>query len=370
MKILVTGSNGFIGKNLIAELKNRGYLDILKYDLDTKKSDLDEFVKECDFVFNLAGVNRPKDEKEFIEGNKGFTDELIKLLKKHNNFIPVLMTSSIQVERNNPYGLSKKAAEDILFSYAEETGAKVYIYRLQNVFGKWCRPNYNSVIATFCHNIANGLDITINDRNTELNLVYIDDAVNEFIKSLEEKDNRETGFYSISNSYKTKLGEIADLIYSFKSSRVSLEIPDMNCDFTRKLYATYLSYLPPNEFGYPLKMNVDNRGSFTELIRTKERGQVSINISKPGIVKGNHWHQTKNEKFIVVYGEGIIRLRKIDSNEIIEYRVSSNKLEVVDIPPGYTHNIENIGKSDMVTIMWASECFDPDNPDTYYMEVR
>lgn len=369
MKILVTGSNGFIGKNLIAELINRGYSDILQYDLDTGKGILDEYARECNFIYHLAGVNRPKDEKEFVEGHQGFTGELLELLKKHNNKATIVMTSSIQAEKDNPYGLSKKATEDLLISYSEETGSKVFIYRLQNVFGKWCKPNYNSVVATFCHNIANGLDITINDRNTELNLVYIDDVVNELIKAMEDRENSDNHFYRIPIIHTVKLGEIADLIYSFKSIRTSLEIPDMDKDFSRKLYSTYLSYLPTDAFSYPLKMNIDNRGSFTELLRTPEHGQVSVNVSKPGIVKGNHWHHTKNEKFIVVYGEGIIRFRKIDSKDIIEYRVSSKKLEIVDIPPGYTHNIENIGEGDMVTIMWANECFNPDQPDTYFMEV-
>ena len=369
MKILVTGANGFVGKNLIVELKNRGYTDILKCTRETTREQLDEYTKKCEFVFHLAGVNRPKEEKEFMEGNFGFTSELLGLLKKNNNKSPILLASSIQAEKDNPYGRSKKAGEDLFFKYSKETGVKVYVYRLTNLFGKWSRPNYNSVVATFCYNIARGLDIQINDPEIELNLCYIDDVVEEFIRVLEGNPTKEGDFYIVPVTHRIKLGKLAELIYSFKESRKDLSIPDMNDPLIKKLYSTYLSYLPENEFSYPLKMNVDNRGSFTEFIRTPERGQVSINISKPGITKGNHWHHTKNEKFLVVSGEGLIRFRKIDSDEIIEYRVSGEKLEVVDIPTGYTHSIVNIGDTDLVTIMWANECFEPENPDTYYLEV-
>lgn len=369
MKILVTGSKGFIGKNLISELKNRNYNDILSFDKDTDISLLDQYAKQCEFVFHLAGVNRPKDVNEFIEGNYDFTTILLEKLKENNNHAPVLITSSIQAGQDNPYGKSKKAAEDVLFTYEKETGNKVFVYRLPNVFGKWCRPNYNSVVATFCNNIANDLKITINDPNVIMNLVYIDDVVSEFINALENKQNQIDQYCFIPTVHTLTLGKIADIIRSFKKSRTSLEIPDMSNEFVKKLYSTYLSYLPDDSFSYPLKMNVDNRGSFTEFIRTPERGQVSVNISKPGITKGNHWHHTKNEKFLVVKGEGLIQFRRIDSNEIIEYYVSGNKLEVVDIPPGYTHNIINLGDSDMVTIMWANEAFNPNKPDTYFMEV-
>lgn len=369
MKILVTGANGFVGKNLIAELKNRGYKDILKCTRQTTKTQLDEYTKECEFIFHLAGVNRPKDEKEFMEGNFGFTSELLDLLKKNNNKSPVLITSSIQAEIDNPYGRSKKAGEDLLFNYSKETGAKVYVYRLPNLFGKWSKPNYNSVVSTFCYNIARDLDIQINDPEVELNLCYIDDVLDEFMKALENNPTKEGEFCVVPVIYKVKLGKLAELIQSFKESRKDLSIPNMEDPFTKKLYSTYLSYLPEDKFSYPLKMNEDNRGSFTEFIRTPERGQVSVNVSKPGITKGNHWHHTKNEKFLVVSGEGLIRFRKIDSDKIIEYRVSGAKLEVVDIPTGYTHSIVNIGDTDMVTIMWANECFDPENPDTYYLEV-
>lgn len=369
MKILVTGAKGFIGKNLVAELKNRKYMDVFEYDKDTDPSLLDEYCKKADFVFHLAGVNRPKEQSEFMEGNFGFTSILLDTLKKYHNNCPVMISSSIQAELNNPYGKSKKAGEDLLFEYGKETGTKVLVYRFPNVFGKWCRPNYNSAVATFCYNISHNLPITINDPNVVMRLVYIDDVVDELINALNGKENRVGNFCEVPIVHTIKLGEIADLLYSFKKSREERSIPDMSDAFTKKLYSTYLSYLPEDQFSYELKMNVDNRGSFTEFIKTPERGQVSVNISKPGITKGNHWHHTKNEKFLVVSGKGVIRFRKVDSDDIIEYYVSGDKLEVVDIPPGYTHNIENLGDTDMVTIMWANECFDPEKPDTYYLEV-
>lgn len=369
MKILVTGSQGFVGKNLVAELRNRGYEDIFEYTRDTERSLLEEYTKECDFVFHLAGVNRPKEEQEFMEGNFGFTSELLDLLKKHNNKAPVLISSSIQAERDNPYGKSKKAGEDLLFNYKKETGTEVLVYRLANLFGKWSRPNYNSVVATFCHNIARDMEIQVNDPEAELSLSYIDDVVKEFIQAMEGNPTRDGEFCIVPVVHKIKLGRLAELIKSFKTSREDLFIPDMRDPFTKKLYSTYLSYLPEDEFSYELKMNVDDRGSFTEFIKSPERGQVSVNVSKPGITKGNHWHHTKNEKFLVVSGEGLIQFRDINSEEIVEYRVSGDKLEVVDIPTGYTHNIINVGDTDLVTVMWANEIFDPENPDTYYLEV-
>ena len=370
MKILVTGAKGFIGKNLIFELKNRGYGDIYEYDIDTKEEPLDEYTRECGFVFHLAGVNRPKETEEFMQGNFGFTSLLLDKLKEHQNRCPVMLSSSIQAMLDNPYGISKKAGEDLLFEYGKETGAKVYVYRFPNVFGKWCRPNYNSAVATFCHNIANGLPIQINDRNTVMNLVYIDDVVGELIKALEGNASVDmNGYCYVSVTHTATLGEIADLINSFRESRNDLQIPDMADGFTKKLYSTYLSYLPKESFSYPLKMNIDNRGSFTEIIRTKNRGQFSVNITKPEITKGNHWHHTKNEKFLVVSGKGVIRFRKIDSDEIIEYPVDGEKMEAVDIPPGYTHNITNTGDADLVTFMWVNEPYDPDKPDTYFLEV-
>lgn len=369
MKILVTGSNGFVGKNLIYELNSRGYNEIFKYDVDSNASDLAFYTKECDFVFHLAGVNRPKTEEEFMQGNFGFTSVLLDNLKKNNNKAGILISSSIQAELDNAYGKSKKAGEDLLFDYAKETGARVCVYRLPNVFGKWCRPNYNSAVATFCYNIANDFPIKINDSEVMMNLVYIDDVVDEFINAINGKEHRENNYCFVPTVHKIKLGEIADLLHKFKKSRENLSIPNMNNSFEKVLYSTYLSYLPVNAFSYPLNMHVDNRGSFTEFIRTINNGQVSINISKPGIIKGNHWHNTKNEKFLVVCGKGVIRFRKVDCQEVIEYNVNGEKLEVIDIPPGYTHNIENIGKTDMVTVMWANELFNPQKPDTYFCEV-
>lgn len=368
MKILVTGSNGFIGKNLIAELKNRDYNDIFMYDIDTDES-LDEYTKECDFVYHLAGVNRPENQEEFMEGNYGFTSTLLNLLKKHKNKAPIMISSSIQAKLDNPYGKSKKAGEDLLLSYSKETGAKVLVYRFPNVFGKWCRPNYNSAVATFCHNIAHGLPIQVNDPDVLMNLVYIDDVVDELINALNGNENRNGDYCEVPIVHTVKLGEIVELIRFFKESRKTLAVPDMSDEFERKLYSTYLSFLPTDQFSYPLKMNVDDRGSFTEIIRTDNRGQFSVNIAKPGITKGNHWHHTKNEKFLVVSGEGLILFRKIGTDEVIEYHVSGDKLEVVDIPTGYTHNIKNVGDTDLVTFMWANESFNPDKPDTYYVEV-
>ena len=363
MKILVTGSNGFIGKNLCATLNVKGY-EVIPFDKDTTKS-LEECVKESDFVIHLAGINRPLNVEEFYDGNTNLTYKLIEILKEDGRNIPLLLSSSIQAKRDNDYGKSKKQAEDLVFEYGKN--ADVFVYRLENAFGKWGRPNYNSVIATFCYNIANDLDIQINDPNALIPFVYIDDIVNSFISCINTKGSNE--YLYVTPSYKKTIGEVANLIYSFKESRKNLQVVNMKDEFSKKLYSTYLSYLKKDDFSYELKMNVDNRGSFTEFLRSDDRGQVSINISKPGIVKGNHWHHTKNEKFLVVKGEGIIRFRQIYSDEIIEYKVSDKKLEVIDIPTGYTHNIENIGETDMVTVMWANEAFDPENPDTYYLEV-
>lgn len=369
MKILITGAKGFIGKNLISELKNQKYTEIYEYDIDSTLEELDKYSKDCEFVFHLAGINRPKDQKEFIEGNFGFTSILLENLKKYQNKSPIMLASSIQALLDNPYGISKKAGEDLLFSYSKETNTKVLVYRFPNVFGKWCRPNYNSAVATFSYNIANDLPITVNDRNVVMNLIYIDDLVKELINALKGRENRKDEFCYVEPVHTVKLGEIVDLLYSFKESRKNSFIPSTIDPFTKKLYASYLSYLPTKQFCYDLKMNVDHRGSFTEFLKTPDRGQVSINISKPGIVKGNHWHHTKNEKFLVVSGKGVIRFRKIDEQNIIEYHVSGDKLQVVDIPPGYTHNIENLGNTDMVTVMWANETFDPERPDTIFVEV-
>ncbi|MBM7661725.1 UDP-2-acetamido-2,6-beta-L-arabino-hexul-4-ose reductase [Bacillus mesophilus] len=369
MKILVTGAKGFVGKNLIAELRNQNYTDIFEFSRETDQVLLEEYCKEADFVFHLAGVNRPKDQSEFMDGNYGFSSTLLETLKKHKNTCPVMISSSTQAELDNPYGISKKAGEDLFFDYSKETGAKVLVYRLPNVFGKWCRPNYNSAVATFCHNVAHVLPINVNDPSVVMNLVYIDDVVGEFINALKGKENNKGDFCEVPIVHTITLGEIVELIYSFKKSREERAVPNMSEPFTKKLYSTYLSYLPEDQFSYDLKMNVDQRGSFTEFIKTPDRGQVSVNISKPGITKGNHWHHTKNEKFLVVSGKGVIRFRKIDSVKVIEYFVSGEKLEVVDIPTGYTHNIENLGDTDMVTIMWANEYFNPEKPDTYFLEV-
>lgn len=369
MKILVTGASGFIGKNLIKQLEEFKDYTIFKYDSTSTLEDLEDYTKDADFIFHLAGTNRPKKEIEFIDGNVTFTLTLLSLLKKHKNKSTIIFSSSLQAKLDNPYGISKKDAEDLIFQYSKDTNAKVLIYRLPNVFGKWAKPNFNSVIATFSHNIANGLPITINDPNVEMTLIYIDDLVSELINGLHGNPNMNGQYAQVEPIYKVKLGYIADLLYSFKETRNNFSVPKLDDPFIKKLYSNYLSYLPQNGFIYDLKMNIDNRGSFTEFIKTIDRGQVSINISKPGITKGNHWHHSKNEKFLVVSGVGVIRFRKVDTTEVIEYFVSGEKLQVLDIPPGYTHNIENLGTTDMITVMWANEPFNKDNPDTIFEEV-
>lgn len=382
MRILVTGAKGFVGRNLCAELgniregKDRSFGDlkideIFEFDVDSDPVLLDEYCQKADFIFNLAGVNRPKEQSEFMEGNFGFAEVLLDTLKKYKNSSPVMISSSTQAELDNPYGQSKRAGEELMFRYSQESGAKVLVYRFPNLFGKWCRANYNSAVATFCHNIANDLPVTISNRDNRLCLVYIDDLINEMVAALKGQEHREGDYCYVPEVYSVTLGEIVDLLQSFKEGRKTLEVPDMGNLFTKKLYATYLSYLPEDQFSYPLRMNIDERGSFTEIIRTPERGQFSVNISKPHITKGNHWHHTKCEKFIVVSGKGAIRFRKIGEPEaeVIEYIVSGEKIEVVDIPAGYTHNIENLGDSDMVTLMWANEKFDPERPDTFFESV-
>lgn len=381
MKILITGANGFVGKNLVSTLKNIkdgkdktrniDIEDIYSYDADNTIDDLKKYTSDCDFVFHLAGINRPKDVSEFYEGNASFTETLCSLLEEHDNKSPILISSSIQASKDNDYGKSKKEGEEYLLNHGKKMDSKVYIYRLANLFGKWCRPNYNSVTATWCYNVANEKDIQINDPNVELPLCYIDDVVNEFLNALEGHPTAcKEGIYEVHPVHHVKLGELADIIKSFKESRGTLNVPNMKeGSLEKKLYSTYLSYLPKDRFSYPLKMNTDQRGSFTEFLKTEEYGQVSVNVSKPGITKGQHWHHSKNEKFLVVSGKGLIQFRDIYSDEIIEYYVSGDKLEVIDIPTGYTHNIINIGESDMVTIMWANEKFDPKHPDTYYEEV-
>lgn len=370
MKVLVTGAKGFIGKNLVSTLDREDKYEIICIDRENSKEELEKGVLNSDFIVHLAGINRPKNKEEFFEGNTGLTEEIIEILKKNNKNTSILITSSIQADLDNAYGQSKKGAEEALIKYMADTKGNVFIFRLPNVFGKWCRPNYNSAIATFCHNIARGEEVWISDPTKEMTLVYIDDVVRNIKNVIDNEENYIPGYQNVDIEHKATLGEIVDLINSFKESRKSLMIPNMENELTKKLYSTYLSYLPEKDFSYPLKMNVDNRGSFTEFIKSKDRGQVSVNISKPGITKGNHWHDTKNEKFLVVSGEGVIRFRKVDSEEIIEYKVSGEKLEVVDIPVGYTHSIINTGERDMVTIMWVNEIFNPEKPDTIYLEVE
>lgn len=369
MRILITGANGFVGKNLVAELENRGYKNLYLYDRENTKADLEKWTSDCEFVFHLAGVNRPENEEEFMEGNADLTSQLIDLLEENNNKAPIMISSSIQAEKENPYGKSKKAGEDYLIEYSQRNNIPVYIYRFSNLYGKWSQPNYNTVVATFCHNMAHDIPIQVNDPSVEITFQYIDDVVNELINCLEGNPTKSGQFYDVPEKDTRTLGEVAELIQSFKESRQNLEVPNMSDSFTKKLYSTYLSFLPEDNFSYKLKMNKDNRGSFTEFLRTPDRGQVSINVSKPGITKGQHWHHSKNEKFLVVKGNGLIRFRKVDEDTIIEYPVSGDELEVVDIPTGYTHSIVNIGEEEMVTVMWVNEPFDPDNPDTYYLEV-
>lgn len=399
MKILVTGAKGFVGRNLVAQLKNvqegkaRCYGDlsvsaVYEYDIDSTLEELDTFCKDCDFVFNLAGVNRPQSQEEFMQGNFGFASTLLDTLKKYQNTCPVMISSSIQATLagrfgTSEYGKSKKAGEELMFQYGVETGAKVLVYRFPNLFGKWCRPNYNSAVATFCNNIANDLPIQVNDPAVELELLYIDDLVNEMMAALKGEEHRcefegvetiltESGKYCAAPiTHKVTLGEIVELLNQFKNQPATQLIPEIPYNsFAKKLYSTYLSYLPKEKVAFPLKMNVDPRGSFTELLRSEKCGQVSINISKPGITKGQHWHNTKWEFFIVVAGHGLIQERKIGSDEVIEFEVSGDKIEAVHMLPGYTHNIINLSETeDLVTVMWANESFDPNKPDTYFEPV-
>ena len=399
MNILITGAEGFVGKNLAAALKNikdnkdRTHPEITVdniylYDVGSSYEELDEACKNADFVFNLAGVNRPKDTDDFIKGNYGFASTLLDTLKKHGNTCPVMLSSSIQATlegrfAGSEYGISKKKGEELLFDYQRETGAKVLVYRFPNIFGKWCRPNYNSAVATFCNNIANGLPITVNDPSVELELLYIDDLVDEMLCALCGREHRcefdgvntvlrEGGRYcAAAVTHKVTLGEIVELIKTFSSQPETLVMPEIpDGSFAKKLYSTYLSYLPKEKAAFPLKMNVDDRGSFTELLKTEKCGQFSVNISKPGITKGQHWHNTKWEFFIVVSGHGLIQQRKIGSDEVMNFEVSGDKIEAVHMLPGYTHNIINLSdKDDLVTVMWANECFDPSKPDTFFEPV-
>lgn len=371
--ILITGAGGFVGKNLVATLRTAGYTDLMLFEKDDTPETLADYCRRAAFVVHLAGINRPTDPSEFYTGNAGLTDTLLANLEAAGNTAPVLVTSSTQAELDNDYGKSKRQAEEAIFAHRRRTGAMVYVFRMPGVFGKWCRPNYNSVVATFCHNVAHGLPIQVRDSAFSLPLVYIDDVVACILAAFDGDvmmDRSATPICHMHPIHEVTLGRLAELIQGFAAGRTSLAVPDLAPgSFEKKLYSTYLSYLPSDQFSYPLEMHTDNRGSFTEFLRSPERGQVSINISHPGIVKGNHWHHTKNEKFLVVKGEGVIRFRNIFSKEVIEYHVSGNKLEVVDIPCGYTHNIENVGTEDMVTVMWANEAFDPDHPDTFFEPV-
>ena len=400
MKILVTGAAGFVGKNLCCALKNikdgkdrtRPEVkieEIYEYDLESTAEELEKFAAEADFVFNLAGVNRPKDNEEFMKGNFGFASELLEALKRHKNSAPVMLSSSVQATlcgryAGSEYGKSKKAGEELFFEYAKETGAKVLIYRFPNLFGKWCRPNYNSAVATFCNNIAKDLPITVNDPNTELELLYIDDLVNEMLDALEGKEHHcefdgvnavmtEGGRYCAAiPTYRKTLGEIVGLLHKYYDQPQTLLMPEIpDGSFDKKLYSTFLSYLPQEKVAFPLKMNIDARGSFTELLKTQNCGQFSVNISKPGITKGEHWHNSKWEFFIVVSGHGLIQQRKIGTDETIEFNVSGEKITAVHMLPGYTHNIINLSDTEnLVTVMWANERFDPAKPDTFYEKVE
>ena len=371
--ILITGAGGFVGKNLVATLRTAGYTNLMLFEKDDTPETLADYCRRAAFVVHLAGINRPTDPSEFYTGNAGLTDTLLANLEAAGNTAPVLVTSSTQAELDNDYGKSKRQAEEAIFAHRRRTGATVYVFRMPGVFGKWCRPNYNSVVATFCHNVAHGLPIQVRDSAFSLPLVYIDDVVACILAAFDGDvmmDRSATPICHMHPIHEVTLGRLAELIQGFAAGRTSLAVPDLAPgSFEKKLYSTYLSYLPSDQFSYPLEMHTDNRGSFTEFLRSPERGQVSINISHPGIVKGNHWHHTKNEKFLVVKGEGVIRFRNIFSKEVIEYHVSGDKLEVVDIPCGYTHNIENVGTEDMVTVMWANEAFDPDHPDTFFEPV-
>ena len=400
MKILVTGAKGFVGQNLCAQLKNirdgkaRHYGDVVveevfEYDIDSTAEQLDAYCREADFVFNLAGVNRPQNTEEFMEGNFGFASTLLETLEKFNNKAPVMLSSSIQATLagrfgDSEYGRSKRAGEELFFNYSVRTGARVLVYRFPNLFGKWCRPNYNSAVATFCNNIANDLPITVNDRSTELELLYIDDLVDEMIAALQGKEHHcefegvetilcdEGRYCAVPTTHKITLGEIVDLLESFKAQPQTLVVPEISGgSFAKKLYSTYLSYLPKEKVSFELKMNCDARGSFTELLRSEKCGQVSVNISKPGITKGEHWHNTKWEFFIVVSGKGLIQQRRVGSDEVLNFEVSGDRIEAVHMLPGYTHNIINLSDTeDLVTVMWANEAFDSSKPDTYFEKVE
>jgi len=368
--ILITGSNGFIGKNLIEGLKRKEDIEIKKFDIEDDIDKLTSHIKEADIVFHLAGVNRPENDEEFEIGNVNLTKEIVDLIEKLKHPIPIVFSSSIQVTLNNPYGISKKKAEDVLIDYSKKNKAKIFIYRFPNVFGKWCRPNYNSVVATFCHNISHGLDITISDKNKEIKLVYIDDVVDEFLGILSQNClDKDKYYYKVKRTFSTTLGVLAEKIFLLRDIRKTLVVPDLSDDFLKCLYATYLSYLDKSDFSYKLNLKSDQRGNLAELIKSKNFGQIFVSTSHRGIIRGNHYHNTKVEKFCVIAGKAVIKLRNILEDKVETYYVSGDCPEIVDIPPGYTHSIENVGQGELITLFWAGEVFDPKDPDTYPLDV-
>ncbi|KTD88408.1 NAD-dependent epimerase/dehydratase family protein [Paenibacillus etheri] len=368
--VLVTGAFGFIGRNLVATLSRREDIEVLKIGSKNSLNELEECAIKADFIFHLAGINRPENIEDFASGNLGYTEQLIKLLNKNTKKTPIVLTSSIQAERSNPYGTSKFAAEKTVSHYGRTVGVNTYIYRLPNVFGKWSKPNYNSVVATWCYNISRNIPIQINDPDAEISLVYIDEVIESFINVMDNCEMKNENNYTVSpRSFKIKLGDLETSIKNFKDSRDTLIITDLESDFERFLYSTYLSYLAEDDFGYDLEMKHDNRGWLAEFIKTKQSGQVFISRTKPGITRGNHWHHTKVEKFLVIEGKAVVKFRQIEGDQIIEYPVIGESLKVIDIPPGYTHSITNTGETDVITLFWANELFNPEKPDTYYLEV-
>lgn len=369
--ILVTGSDGFLGRNLCIALERCKDIDVLRFDLKNTVEEFEEYAKAADFIFHLAGVNRPKDEKEFIEGNANLTRLLCEFAEKHNSCAPIFLSSSTQAECDNAYGASKKEAEDTLVEYSRKTGTAILIYRFPNLFGKWSRPNYNSVVSTFCYNITHDLDIQMSDSLHTVTFAYVDDVVDECLYQMRCADSLDAtqNYYDMTDVYSVSLGRLAELVRAFRSVRDGGPMPDLSEPFTKKLYATFLSYYETDAFAYPAKMNTDNRGWLFELIKSEQFGQIFVSQTHPGITRGNHGHDTKVEKFCVVQGEGIIRFRHIVTNEVLAYEVSGEQVQIVDIPPGYTHSIENTGKKEMITLFWANEIFNPERPDTYYEEV-
>lgn len=370
MKVLVTGSNGFVGRNLISNLSLNKDIEIYEYDKNNTLEDLNNYTADCDFVYHLAGVNRPQNSKEFMEGNFGFTTDLLNSLKKNKNECPIMISSSVQALLDNDYGKSKKAEEDLIFNYGKKNGVKTFIYRFPNIFGKWCRPNYNSVIATWCNNIAHNLDINVDDENKVLTLVYIDDVCNELIKCLNNCETRNGDYCEVPITFEKSLSEIANLIKSFKKNDKGIMVPSTGDTFTKDLYSTYISYVPVCDLVVDLEEHRDNRGVFCELVRTKESGQVSISTTNSGIVRGGHYHNTKMERFIVIKGRAKIEFEHVINHDKFEFEVSGDKLKYVTIPVGYQHKINNIGDNELILLLWANELFNPDIPDTYIMEEK